>query len=70
MNGNYCSESKNDEVQVGQLNKIQKLFISAQNESHTLVITSQLILIKRGKDNIAGGIFINYGELHDNDQHS
>ena len=23
-------------------------------------------MMKRGKDNIVGGIFINYGELHDN----
>ena len=44
--------------------------ISAQYESHTLCLTSQSILMKRGKGNIVKGIFINYGELYDDYQHS
>ena len=50
--------------------KYKKLIVSKQNESHTLFLTSQLILIKRGKEYIVWGIFINYRELHDNYQHS
>ena len=68
MNENYCSESKNAEVQ--NWTKYKKWIVSAQIQSHALSATSQSILIKRGKGNIIGGIFINYGELHDDYQHA
>ena len=39
--------------------------------SITHIIYSEPVdMMKRGEDNIVGGIFINYGELHDNYQHS
>ena len=50
--------------------KYKKWIVSTQNEPHTLFVTCQLILIKRGKGNSVGDIFINYTELHDNYLHS
>ena len=41
--------------------KYKKWVVSAQNESHALFTISQSVLIKRGKGNIVGSIFINYG---------
>ena len=70
MNGK-CSENKNVEVLVDQIGQnFKKWIVSTQNESHTLFIMNQLILMKRGKGNIVGRVFINYGEFHDNYQHS
>ena len=59
---NYWAESKNVEVLINQIGPNTKI-VSAQNESHILFITSQSILMKRGKCNTVGGIFVNYGEL-------
>ena len=71
MNGNYYADSKNVEVLVDQIGRNTKEWtVFPQNESHTLFITSQSILMKRGNGNMVGGTFINYGELHDNYQHS
>ena len=50
--------------------KYKKWIVSTQNGSHTLFVTCQSILIKRGKGNSVGDIFINYTELHDNYLHS
>ena len=70
MNGNYCAESKYVEALVDQIGQNTKNELFPQKMSHTLFITNQSILMKRGKGNIVGGIFINHGQLHDNCQHS
>ena len=68
MNGNYRAESKNVEVLVDQIGQNKKNLFSLQNKSRTFFMMSQSILMKKGKDNIVGGILINYRELHDNCQ--
>ena len=55
MNDNYCTEGKNVEIPVDQIEKNTKNYLS-----------SYQILMKRGEGNIFGGIFISYGELYDN----
>ena len=70
MNGNYCAESKYVEAPVDQIGQNTKKELFLHKTSHTLFITSQSILMKKGKGNIVGGILINYEVLHDNYQHS
>ena len=51
--------------QIGQ--NTEKWTVSAQDQSH-IIYKETVSMMKRVKDNIVHGIFVNHGELHDNYQ--
>ena len=66
MNDNYCAESKSRSTWTNTEKKeLFQLKISC-----THFYNKPVDMLKRGEGNIVRGIFINYGELHDNYQHS
>ena len=67
MNGNYWVAERKTRSNLTKYKK--KWTISAEDQSHTLFITSPSTWWKGAKTIFDGSIFINYGELHDNYQH-
>ena len=67
MNDNYSAESKIVEIPVDQIGQNTKKQFFQYKICHK---TSQSTLMKRDEDKTVGGIFINYGDLHYNYQHS
>ena len=49
MNGNYLAESKNVKTLVDQIGQNTRNELFPRKMSHTLFITSQWILMKKGK---------------------
>ena len=57
-------------AKVDQLGQIQKKKLFQLKISCTHFYNEPVDMLKRGEGNIIRGIFINYGELHNNYQHS